>query len=187
MKNPSLVYQAKSFYNAYIALEQCKPDDDLLLVAPRLVNGAFSIELIIKAILVEQDISYNNEHNLKVLFDKLPRDIQNTMWRYLAKKAPEYTDKAKRENELILMSNAFVQWRYCYESNNVPAFDGRFLSVFANAAICTMFELGYNAFFTERKIAANSDEYYEIEQKFEDNRRNCLQRNQEIIRKKSRR
>lgn len=48
MINLSLAYQAKSFYNAYIALEQLKPDDKMLLMVPKLVNGAFSIELILK-------------------------------------------------------------------------------------------------------------------------------------------
>ena len=44
MNNPSLVYQAKSFYNAYIALEQLKTDDELLLLVHKLVNGAFSVD-----------------------------------------------------------------------------------------------------------------------------------------------
>lgn len=184
MKMPSLVYQAISFYNAYIALEQCKPDEDLLLLVPKLVYGAFSVELIFKAILTEQDISYSNGHNLKVLFDKLPMDIQNTMWRHLAEKAPEYSNKAKRETELILMSEAFVAWRYCYE-RNAPAFSSRFLSAFANAAIWTMYELGYNVFLTESEVAVDSDEYYEINKKVEDNRKEWLQANQEKIRRKS--
>ena len=39
-----LVYQAKAFYNAYIALDQLSRDDSdtlLLLFAPLVVNGAF--------------------------------------------------------------------------------------------------------------------------------------------------
>ena len=184
MNNPSLVYQAKSFYNAYIALEQLKPDDELLLLVPKLVNGAFSVELIIKAILVEQDISYNNEHNLKILFEKLPLDIQNKIWGYLEEKAPEYSDETKRTNELLLMSDAFVQWRYCYEGKNAPAFDARFLSVFANAAICTMFDLGYNVFFVKSEIEVSSDVYDDIDKTIEDNRSECMKSNIEKIRKK---
>ena len=77
MKNLTLVYQAKSFYYAYIALDQLKSDDEFHFFVPKLVNGAFSVELVIKAILTEQNISYDKVHNLKILFDKLPMDIQN--------------------------------------------------------------------------------------------------------------
>ena len=147
MNEDFLIYQAKSFYNAYIALEQIKNEDDpLLLLVPMLVNGAFSIELTLKAILTKQEIEYKNEHNLKVLFDKLPLNIQKELWDYLEKKKPEYANTQKREAELIIMSDAFVKWRYCYEES-APAFDVSFLSAFANAAIYIMFNLGYNTFF----------------------------------------
>lgn len=188
MKNPSLAYLAKSFYNAYIALDQLEPpQDELLLYIPKLVNGAFSAELIIKAILVEQDIPYNNEHNLKILFEKLPVEIQKRVWRFLAQKASEYADVEKRENELLLMSDAFVQWRYCYEGNLAPAFDIRFLSAFTNALIIVMFELGYNVFFTKSEIALSPEECAEIDNKIENNRRECMKNNEANIKKKSRR
>ena len=148
MKNPFLIYQAKSFYNAYLALEPLMPvEDELLYMAPKFVNGALSVELTIKAILCEQGISYDNEHNLKILFDKLPTDIQNRVWSFLATKTPEYSDITKCETELVIMSEAFVQWRYYYEGNGAAVFDMRFLSAFANATIFVMFDLGYNTFF----------------------------------------
>ena len=76
MKNPYLVYQAKAFYNAYHMLESINPiGDELLLMVPRIVYGTFSVELTLKAILTEQGIPYDNEHNLKILFDKLPLNI----------------------------------------------------------------------------------------------------------------
>lgn len=55
-----LVFQAKSFYNAYIALEQIsrQSEDDLLLLIPTIVNGAFSCELTLKAILAKNKIEY---------------------------------------------------------------------------------------------------------------------------------
>jgi len=172
MKNPILVYQAKSFYNAFILLEQTKvEDDELLLVVPRLVYGAFSVEVTLKALLTEQGISYGKEHNLKTLFEKLPFEIQNQIWCYLLAKAPEYSDTEKRENELILISSAFVNWRYCYEPHRAPALDSRFLAAFANAAITVMFELGYNIFFKESQKPHSSEEDAEIDRKFEENRR----------------
>ena len=68
-----LVYQAKSFYNAYIALEQVeRSTGEPMYNVPLLVNGAFSIELSLKAILVKNSIDYGKEHNLLVLFLKIP-------------------------------------------------------------------------------------------------------------------
>lgn len=182
MKNLTLIYQAKSFYNAYIALEQLKPDDEFLLFVPRLVNGAFSVELVIKAILTEKNISYDKVHNLKILFDKLPLDIQNKIWECLAEKAPEYSDAAKRETELLLISEAFEQCRYCFKGNITAAFDVRFLSAFANACISVMFALGYNSFITERTVSP--EDFAEIDAKIENNRNESIKRIQKIIQNK---
>lgn len=55
-----LVYQAKAFYNAYIALDQLSRDDSdtlLLLFAPLVVNGTFSVELALKAILAKTKLN----------------------------------------------------------------------------------------------------------------------------------
>lgn len=179
MNERFLIYQAKSFYNAYIALEQIKNEEDpFLLYVPMLVNGAFAVELTLKAILTKQKIEYKNEHNLKVLFDKLPLDIQKELWDFLEKKKPEYADSQKRETELIIMSDAFVKWRYCFEGEGAPAFDTSFLSAFANAAIYIMFHLGYNTFI-QSTISTETDD--EIEKKFEDNRNYFFQSSTEYI------
>ena len=48
MRSDFLVYEAKSFYNAYISLEQLSKADttpELLLYAPMVVNGSFSMQL----------------------------------------------------------------------------------------------------------------------------------------------
>lgn len=188
MNNSFLVYQAKSFYNAYIALNQIRtPEDELLYLVPEMVNGALSVELTLKAILTEQNIPYEHEHNLKILFDKLPLHIQNMIWYYVAQKAPMYSDHTKCENELLLMSEAFVQWRYVFEGNLAAAFEPSFLAVFANAAIFVMFYLGYNVFYTKVEDKFSVEELAEIESKFETNRRESLLHNQEIIEKKKRR
>lgn len=183
MNEAFLIYQAKSFYNTYIALEQIKNEEDpIIYLVPMLVNGAFSVELTLKAILTKQGIEYKNEHNLKVLFDKLPLNIQNELWDYLKRKKPEYADTQKREKELIIMSDAFVKWRYCFEGESAPAFDINFLSAFANAAIGTMFHLGYNMFISPATIATETDD--EIEKKIEDNRNSFFQSSTKYINSK---
>lgn len=177
-----LIYQAKSFYNAYIALEQIKNENDpIMYLIPMLANGAFSVELALKAILTKQGIKYKNEHNLKVLFDKLPSNIQNDLWNYLVTKKPEYADTQKRETELIIMSDAFVKCRYCFEGDGAPAFDINFLSAFANAAIYTMFNLGYNTYITP---SVHTETDAEIEKKIEDNRNSFLQSSTKYIKSK---
>ena len=110
-----------------------------MLFAPLVVNGAFSVELAFKAILAKNGIEYGKEHNLLILFQMLPESFQQELWTYLIEKAPEYADSSKTYDELILLSNAFIDWRYVFEEKPVPAIDSRFLAAFANAAIRTMF------------------------------------------------
>lgn len=179
-----LVYQAKSFYNAYIALDQLSRDGSdtlLLLFAPLVVNGAFSVELTLKAILTKNQIEYKKEHNLLILFQMLPESFQQELRTYLIEKAPEYAEPEKGLDELILLSDAFIDWRYAFEGNPVPAIDLRFLSAFANAAICTMFS-HYNAGLHPAAKTKSDDE---IEQKFRDNREKCKEINLKKIQKKT--
>lgn len=184
MNSALLVYQAKSFYNAYIALDQLSRDNSdtlLLLLAPLIVNGAFSIELTLKAILAKNQINYKNEHNLLILFQLLPKSFKEELWMHLIEKAPEYKDSEKCFNELVLISNAFVDWRYAFEGKPVPAIELRFLSAFANAAICTMFS-HYNTDLVARDQTELNDE---IEHKFQENREKCKEENIRKIRNKT--
>lgn len=188
MKNPVLAYQAKSFYNAYIALSQLQSrETGLIYLVPELVNGALSVELILKAILVEQDIPYDCEHNLKVLFDKLPEDIQIMLWAYLSIKNPAYSDLTWCQNELLMISEAFVQWRYYFEKKLATAFDANFLFAFANAAIFVMFELGYNVDLESSGKPLSPDEIARAEKVYETNRSESFKLLQEKIEKKNKR
>lgn len=164
-----LVYQAKSFYNAYIALEQINQMDEhqLLYYVPMLVNGAFSIEITLKAILTKNQIEFKKEHNLILLFQLLPDSFQAELYGHLLEKAPEYKDPQKCAEELLLISNAFVDWRYPFEEKPAPAFDARFLSAFANAAIWTMFS-HYNVDLVPSSERGETDE--EIEEMLQKNR-----------------
>lgn len=141
------IYQAKSFYNAYINLERIHAQaGGLSFFAPMAINGAFAIEITIKAILLNLNIPFEKEHNLAVLFNLLPEEVQNEIWNWVKEKTPEYADEEKRNEELILISEVFKQCRYIYEFD-IPPFDTRFLSSFANATIGVMFKLGLNVDF----------------------------------------
>ena len=180
-----IIYEAKAFYNAYIALEQLNREyeDKMLLYIPIFVNGAFSIEITLKAILFKQGIEYGKEHNLFILFEMLPEAIQNEIWSHLAEKAPEYANQQRRTDELMLISNTFVDYRYVFEGKTVPAVDTRFLSAFANAAIWTMFSLGYNLFLVP---GTSEKTEQEIDAIFENNRAESIQAIQAYIEKKRR-
>lgn len=178
-----IIYEAKAFYNAYINLEQLsqKCEDQMLLYIPMLVNGAFSIEITLKAILFKKGIEYGKEHNLFVLFEMLPETIQTEIWSHLIEKAPEYANQKRRTDELILISNTFIDYRYVFEGKTVPAFDTRFLSAFANAAIWTMFSLGYNLFLTPSTSGKTEQE---IDDMIENNRAESIRTIQSQIEKK---
>ena len=178
-----MTFQAKSFYNAYIALEQIggQTEEDLLLFIPTVVNGAFAVELILKAILANNKVKYENEHNLLSLFLLLPESFQAELICNLTKKASEYKDPEKFADELVLISNAFVDWRYAYENKPVPAFDTRFLSAFANAAVCTMLS-HYNVMLERCDSVEKTDK--EIEELIKDNREKCKKININKLQKK---
>ena len=184
MKTDFLIYQAKSFYNAYIALEQIHQscNEKLLYFVPMVVNGAFSIEITLKAILAKNQIEYKKEHNLIVLFRLLPGSFQFELLGHLIEKAPEYKDSKKCLEELILISNAFADWRYSYEDKPAPAINIRFLSVFANAAIWTMLA-HYSVDLVPSEKRETTDD--ELEEMLLKNRKDCINANMKMIQKKN--
>lgn len=177
------VIWAKAFYNAYIALEQTKQECpfEIMIDVPVIVNGCFSIELSIKALLINSGIQYDKEHNIYILFSLLPDSIQFEVLDYLLTKAPEYREEGKVLDELLLISNAFVDWRYSFEGTLAPAVDSRFISAFANA-LCWTLLAHYNVKIEKVDDDLKSDE--EIDLMFEENRRMCKDRNLSIIGKK---
>lgn len=76
-------------------------------------------------------------------------------------------------DELVLISNAFIDWRYVFEDKSAPAIDSRFLSAFANASIWTMFS-HYNVDLIP-SASTISDE--EVEKNIQRNRTVCKERN----------
>ena len=184
MKTELLVFQAKSFYNAYIALEQINLscEQPMMYYVPMLVNGAFSIEITLKALLAKNNIGYGKEHNILLLFQQLPDERKVELLNHLFEKAPKYSSFDKCVEELILISNAFVDWRYPFEGKAAPAFDARFLSAFANAAIWTMLS-HYNVDVVPSAEKKKTDE--EIEALFRKNREDYITVNLEKIQKKT--
>lgn len=184
IRKNALIYQAKSFYNAAINLERIHHESgDLLFFVPMVVNAAFSVEIAFKAILVCEDISYENEHNLFILYSLLPDKAKVLVQKWVEKKTPEY-DLESFLSELVLVSDSFRQWRYSFEGGAPPALEMRFLMCLANAAIGTMFEMGYNVDLVEMKEEISAEEIERINQMFEENRSDALEMNKRHIARK---
>ena len=181
MQAEFLIFQAKSFYNAYLNLERIDMQSgDFLFTVPMLVNGAFSIELSLKAILTRNSISYKKEHNLLVLFRMLPEEFQCEVIGYLIEKAPEYKDMEKFTKEFVLVSNAFVDCRYAFEGV-VPSFDFRFRAALANASIRGLLA-HYDVKLVPMEEKPMTDA--ELDKVMEDNRQQFIEKNISYIAKK---
>lgn len=178
-----LIYQAKSFYNAAVNLELInRHSDDLLFLTPTIVNAAFSIEITLKAILSCEGAAYKNEHNIVVLYSLLPGNAQMLVWKWVWMKAPEY-DLEKCFQELVLISDAFKQWRYSFEDGVKPALDMRFLMCFANAVIGTMLELGYNVDVIPSEEMTSDEAAEQAKRVCEGSRSEAVEKNLEYIKK----
>ena len=110
----------------------------------------------------------------------LPQKFRDEILGFLIEKAPEYSDPDIFFDEFLLSSNAFVDWRYCFEKQP-PAIDRRFISALANASIRGMFT-HYNVDLVERPSSGEISA--EIEEKFENNRVQYIERNSAYIHKR---
>ena len=83
------------------------------LVAPAVVNAAFSCELSIKAILSYYKISFprgNSGHKIGCLFSHLPNVLQAKI--KMTVNTPDFC------SNLQMISNSFVEWRYLFEQDS---------------------------------------------------------------------
>ena len=83
---------------------------------PATVNSAFACEVYLKALLLFHDVPLKKEHKIEKLFDMLPYDPkdyvkQTTMIYY----GGMWKDAFGREL-VESISDAFVDWRYSYET-----------------------------------------------------------------------
>ncbi len=84
-------------------------------VVPSIVNSAFASEIFLKSLLKWHNIQFQKVHRLKSLYAFLPENLQaqiKQMTSYGFKDM--WTDPINREY-LELVSNAFQEWRYCFE------------------------------------------------------------------------
>ena len=90
----------------------CGDETLAIVLVPGIVCAALSIELGFKAMIME-DGKIAKGHNLLKLFHRLGPWSQNAIVHSVG------LDRKSFENELAEMSEAFVQWRYVYEYDEV--------------------------------------------------------------------
>ncbi len=116
-----------SFYMAFLrSMEErpISPGKFQLLLVPAVVCAAFSIELGFKVLLLRADKTIKS-HDLETIFNNLSLSEQTALVAALG--LPE----AQFRKELVGVANAFEDWRYIYEQNDVTI-DIAFLSKLAD-------------------------------------------------------
>lgn len=82
-----------------------------------IVNVAFAIELYLKALLAQHGVKRGKVHSLLELFDALPDAARDAVSRAIPAAAAAAGVGADRDfrADIAALNNVFVDWRYCYE------------------------------------------------------------------------
>lgn len=83
---------------------------DYILGIPALVCAALGIEIGLKSLLMSFGKQPKRGHDLKKLLDALPADLKSGIVDEVSGKFPDF------DKQLLDAANAFVKWRYFYES-----------------------------------------------------------------------
>ena len=109
--------EANHFYELAHFLDKDDPMDLLSGTCyPFAVNISLACELYMKAILIHfsDEDAFPQDHNLKLLFDKLPKNLKAII-------AKEVSDEVETinaiEDFLNTQKDTFVKWRYAFERN----------------------------------------------------------------------
>lgn len=122
MKNSLLWLYVEAFYRAFLLLEDADKkyprDEHIYYLITAVVNGAFACELALKSILIENDISFEKNHNLYELFQLLPDVYKDEIYLRLRTGAPPY-DMGNFDIDFTFFSEAYYKWRYAYEERGI--------------------------------------------------------------------
>jgi hypothetical protein len=115
-KEQEMLYQAIAFFQAG---SRCSADFKLSpnvtnsLTAPATVCYTFALEIYLKLLSHMAQVAIKRKHTLSILFDTLPKNyIQIIVKHY-------NLTEAELRKAITDVSNAFVEWRYLYEQNEL--------------------------------------------------------------------
>jgi hypothetical protein len=91
--------------------------DKPMVVAPFIVNAAFSVELYLKTLHFAATGASSREHRLIELYDALPEASRNEIAARARRVAAEHGENpdVQFRDLLAMINEAFVTWRYVYE------------------------------------------------------------------------
>lgn len=95
---------------------------------PGVVCKAFSIELFLKAKLLDEHKKLMRKHELKILYDNLSENSKKFLQQELSLSSEKLSEKVES------ISKAFVEWRYIFESEEEQSLDIQFMNEFTLAA-----------------------------------------------------
>jgi hypothetical protein len=117
---------AEAFLHAY---QRCIKPLDHLLGVPAIVCAAFAAELGLKAILQRRGLSNERGHNLQALLERLPADDRDAIVSETSKSFADFSTLLRQ------VADAFVDWRYIYESKGPKEGNLFFIGAFAGAIV----------------------------------------------------
>jgi hypothetical protein len=95
------------------------------LVYPLIVNLSFSIELLLKILILQENQKYVNGHEIKILFNKLPQEIKEDVKKNLIIKHNLKSEEF--DNILDINNKSFIDWRYSFEKPSPSQYNKVFL------------------------------------------------------------
>ena len=128
---PQMSLNYRGFYETWHLLNKVTDLTSVdVYTIPWIVNGAFACELGLKYILTQNNISFKREHYLHKLFELLPHQDKTAIFKELCEKYPNYSNE-QLSKEILLISDAFRNFRYAYEHSLTSNF--MFLKVWFEA------------------------------------------------------
>ena len=120
---------AEAFLEAH---SRCDPEAELedqsKIALPAIVCGAFASEVALKTLLLLHGKKQHG-HDLVALFSKLPAHLRSQILEGTC------LTEAKFNRELENARNAFIEWRYFYESENFLMVNVGFLGQLASVTL----------------------------------------------------
>ena len=110
---------------------------------PSIINSAFACEVYLKAMLLFSNIPIKKEHKIKELYKMIPDQIKDEIKSMVTRGCESIWYDSFGFEKLDNISDAFVEWRYCYEKlERTREIDIGFLTTFRDAlreACCQLF------------------------------------------------
>ena len=97
---------------------------------PFIVNMSFSIELLLKILILQETQKFASGHEIKKLFKKLPLEIKEDVKQNLIKKHNLKIEEF--DNILVINNNSFIDWRYSFQKPDLQQYNHVFLYDFIN-------------------------------------------------------